>query len=87
MKKLINHSQYKILKVLTSMMLALLLPRTVFSNEQNSTNAQPSEQLGPLILWYTKPADQWVEALPIGNGRLGGMVFGRIDYERIQLNE
>ena len=69
------------------MMLALLLPRTVFSNEQNSTNAQPSEQLGPLILWYTKPADQWVEALPIGNGRLGGMVFGRIDYERIQLNE
>jgi len=39
------------------------------------------------ILWYNKPADQWNEALPIGNGRLGGMVFGKTDYERVQLNE
>lgn len=38
-------------------------------------------------LWYTKPADQWVEAFPIGNGKLGAMVFGRPDEERIQLNE
>ncbi len=29
-----------------------------------------------LTLWYTQPAKQWVEALPIGNGRLGAMVFG-----------
>ncbi len=40
-----------------------------------------------LILWYTKPANQWVEALPIGNGRLGAMVFGGVEKERIQLNE
>ncbi|MGD0573514.1 MAG: glycoside hydrolase family 95 protein [Sedimentisphaerales bacterium] len=40
-----------------------------------------------LTLWYTQPAKQWVEALPIGNGRLGAMVFGGIDKERIQLNE
>jgi alpha-L-fucosidase 2 len=39
------------------------------------------------ILWYKQPATRWVEALPIGNGRLGGMVFGGINYERIQLNE
>ena len=38
-------------------------------------------------LWYDKPAEQWVEALPIGNGRLGGMVFGGISEERIALNE
>jgi alpha-L-fucosidase 2 len=38
-------------------------------------------------LWYDTPAKIWEEALPIGNGRLGGMVFGRVDYERIQLNE
>jgi len=38
-------------------------------------------------LWYTEPAGQWEEALPIGNGRLGGMVFGGIQEERIQLNE
>ncbi len=38
-------------------------------------------------LWYKKPADAWTEALPIGNGRLGGMVFGKISDELIQLNE
>ncbi len=41
----------------------------------------------PLSLWYRRPARQWVEALAIGNGRLGAMVFGGIDNERIQLNE
>ncbi len=40
-----------------------------------------------LDLWYEKPAGAWVEALPVGNGRLGAMCFGRIAQERIQLNE
>jgi alpha-L-fucosidase 2 len=39
------------------------------------------------VLWYRKPATRWVEALPIGNGRLGAMVFGGIGAERWQLNE
>ncbi|MGF7147886.1 alpha-L-fucosidase 2 [Sphingomonas zeicaulis] len=39
------------------------------------------------MLWYRQPAAEWVEALPIGNGRLGAMLFGGIDKERIQLNE
>ena len=39
------------------------------------------------IIWYRKPAENWNEALPIGNGRLGGMVFGGVQNERIQLNE
>ena len=38
-------------------------------------------------LWYAQPAQSWVEALPIGNGRLGAMVFGCTDHERLQLNE
>ncbi|WP_256992249.1 glycoside hydrolase family 95 protein [Paenibacillus sp. XY044] len=38
-------------------------------------------------MWYRKPAKEWVEALPVGNGRLGGMVFGGAEQERIQLNE
>jgi alpha-L-fucosidase 2 len=38
-------------------------------------------------LWYKKPARVWTEALPLGNGRLGAMVFGRINKELIQLNE
>lgn len=39
------------------------------------------------LLWYTRPAEKWTEALPVGNGRLGAMVFGGIAQERIQLNE
>src|SRR5687767_6579233 len=38
-------------------------------------------------LWYNQPARTWNEALPVGNGRLGAMVFGKVDEELIQLNE
>jgi len=41
----------------------------------------------PLRLRYLEPASEWEEALPVGNGRLGGMVFGRTGSERIALNE
>lgn len=40
-----------------------------------------------LRLWYGEPASEWVEALPVGNGRLGGMVFGGVEVDRIQFNE
>ena len=42
----------------------------------------------PQALWYDRPAgEDWNRALPIGNGRLGAMIFGNIEAERIQLNE
>ena len=47
-----------------------------------SAMAQKSDKL-----WYTQPAKTWTEALPLGNGRLGAMVFGGVDSELIQLNE
>ena len=40
-----------------------------------------------LELTYGRPARRWVEALPVGNGRLGAMVFGGVGHERLQLNE
>lgn len=46
-----------------------------------------SKNSGQHELWYKQPAAVWEEALPVGNGRLGGMVFGGIEEERIQLNE
>lgn len=39
------------------------------------------------MLWYKQPAENWDEALPLGNGRIGAMIFGRISEELIQLNE
>ncbi|MVN23040.1 glycoside hydrolase family 95 protein [Mucilaginibacter arboris] len=56
------------------LLLIFLVPMRGFS--QNDTK-----------LWYTKPAKVWTEALPLGNGRLGAMVFGRVENELIQLNE
>lgn len=47
--------------------------------------SSPKEE--DMKLWYDEPASLWVEALPVGNGRLGAMVFGDPSAERIQLNE
>ena len=47
-----------------------------------------AEQLSPLKLWYDEPAVNWeTQALPIGNGHMGGMVFGGVELDRIQFNE
>ena len=48
---------------------------------------QSSERIADLKLWYTAPAADWNEALPIGNGRLGAMIFGNPAIEHLQLNE
>src|ERR1035437_6919781 len=49
------------------------------------THAAPTDQA--LTLWYEKPAEKWIEALPIGNGRLGAMVFGQPEKDRLPLND
>lgn len=54
---------------------AMILPGLSLQAEENQT------------LWYSSPAQEWVEALPLGNSRMGAMVFGGVDRERIQLNE
>lgn len=46
-----------------------------------------SGKASQLKLWYDEPANQWTDALPLGNGRLGAMIFGTPAGERIQLNE
>src|SRR5690348_2363697 len=49
--------------------------------------AAGEEGPGPLVLWYTRPAQEWTDALPVGNGRLGAMIFGGVSRDRIQFNE
>jgi alpha-L-fucosidase 2 len=44
-------------------------------------------QSQPFKLWYEQPAGKWTEALPIGNGRIGAMIFGGAEQDRIQFNE
>src|SRR5687768_7656435 len=54
---------------------------------QNVVQAQPSKKNVPLKLWYNKPAAAWEEALPLGNGKTGAMVFGGSGIEKFQLND
>ena len=51
------------------------------------TRAQTLQGPDDLKLWFNHPAKSWNEALPVGNGRLGAMIFGGITSERLQLNE
>lgn len=60
----------------------LSLPRLGRADEGSSA-ASP----GALSLWYREPAAEWVQALPVGNGRIGAIVFGGMATERLQLNE
>ena len=46
-----------------------------------------SIQAGDLKLWYKQPAGTWVEALPVGNSRMGAMVYGGTAREELQLND
>ncbi len=59
-------------------------PATIAPNSIPPSHDAPPDGL---VLWYRQPAREWNEALPVGNGRLGAMVFGGVGRERIQLNE
>jgi alpha-L-fucosidase 2 len=72
------------LSVLPTLEVGLVLAgaRTAQASDDLSARDAP-----PLKLWYRQPAEKWVEALPLGNGRLGAMVFGGVDQARLQFNE
>lgn len=63
-----------------------LLPRAALA--QASADGPAPKELNPdTMLWYRQPAANWLEALPLGNGRIGAMVFGGVSHEQILLNE
>ncbi len=61
------------IKLISFFVISCMLCCAAFANDMN--------------LWYDKPAQAWVEALPIGNGNLGAMIFGGTSKEQLQLNE
>jgi alpha-L-fucosidase 2 len=62
--------------------------KLIYCQDINISNSIDNKSFNPsTLLWYTSPAAVWEEALPVGNGRLGAMVFGKSGEERIQLNE
>jgi alpha-L-fucosidase 2 len=65
----------------------LVVLTTLFALNSHAGHSGNEQDFKSLKLWYTKPAFNWNEALPIGNGRLGAMIFGNPAQERLQLNE
>ena len=62
------------------------IARTAVTSTDGDRDGDAAQAIAPR-LWYRRPATQWVEALPLGNGRLGAMVWGGAKHERMQLNE
>ena len=71
------------LKLLGTSIATTALGDVSFAQADNT----PGANSNPYRLWYRQPAPNWNEALPIGNGRLGAMVFGGIETEHLQINE
>jgi alpha-L-fucosidase 2 len=73
--------------LLAGLVLSLMCPavRSSLAAPVKDNGAQVED--GRLSLWYRAPAKKWTEALPVGNGRLGAMVFGGSEREQFQLNE
>jgi len=67
--------------------LGLLLVQAPTALAAESVEGAPATPAQDIILWYRQPALKWLEALPLGNGMIGVMVFGGIQHERIALNE
>jgi alpha-L-fucosidase 2 len=65
---------------LAALCLSVVISKSLSIQSRVATNANN-------VLWYNQPAASWNEALPIGNGRLGAMIYGSVRSERIQLNE
>jgi alpha-L-fucosidase 2 len=59
----------------------------VVHQEKTTLTGQAEPPATPLTLWYRQPARTWNAALPVGNGRLGAMIFGGVEREHLQLNE
>ena len=72
----------------TALLTSCAAPSRVPPDDAQSSTKRPHRATAiPLRLWYEQPAEVWVEALPIGNGRLGAMVFGHPRHERLALND
>src|SRR5439155_26033958 len=73
-------SRRTLLKAAAGCAVATMLPRV-------SLAAAPTPPSADMVLWYDQPSMKWVEALPLGNSRIGAMVHGGVDEERIELND
>jgi len=75
-------------KISIALLLSTSFSVNVFAQKNNLSSKIDQKDFDPTtLMWYEAPAAAWEEALPVGNGRLGAMIFGKYGEEKIQLNE
>jgi alpha-L-fucosidase 2 len=77
----------RFLALISSLAVSSRFERTAIADTEQNAPSETSSSDPSHVLWYKQSASKWVDALPIGNGRLGAMVFGGVPQERIALNE
>ena len=73
----------KLIVSFAALLIILSMQTSCKSNHQSSLVNSKRD----MVLWYNQPGEKWLDGLPIGNGYMGAMVFGRVQNERIALNE
>jgi alpha-L-fucosidase 2 len=68
-------------------LVSLMLLQAFAAAAADSPQRESMKPRGEMVLWYRQPGEKWLEAMPIGNGIIGAMVFGGIQHDRIALNE
>ena len=81
-----EHTMLLIKYGITLFVLTFMSLQVVKADENKSTLSERDVRIEN-VLWYKQPAEEWIEALPVGNGRLGAMVYGKVTNELLQLNE
>jgi alpha-L-fucosidase 2 len=71
---------HTVLRLISLCCIVLVSACDMSENRHEASNADN-------VLWYKQPASEWLEALPLGNGRIGAMVYGGVEHDRLQLNE
>ena len=66
---------------------SLILLQATAALPDDSRGRDSAKSQGDMVLWYRQPGEKWLEAMPMGNGLMGAMVFGGMQKERIALNE
>lgn len=83
----LNTTRRRFIALLTSSLALTQVKRSAVAETGSTASPALKPAANDVLIWFDKPAPEWSDALPVGNGRLGGMVFGGVQQERIALNE
>lgn len=77
----------RFITLLSSVVASTQIKRSAFAEAPPLSSPELKPKASDVLIWFEHPAAEWAAALPVGNGRIGAMVFGTVQQERIALNE